>query len=81
MEDEWFKMDRFKAGLSPYFALGANLKNPTTFKVLVQTCQAHNKQIQVLQVRVDSTVAIFKSPILQQSPIVYMEINYSLMFL
>ena len=70
-EDEWFKMNRFKVGLSPHFALEANLKDPTTFQVLIQTCQAYNRQIQVLQARVDSTVATFKSPILQQSPIVY----------
>ena len=70
-EDEWFKMDRFKAGLSPHFALETNLRDPTTFQALVQTCQAYNRKIQVLQATVDSTVATFKSPILQQSPIVY----------
>ena len=34
-EDDWFKMDRFKVGLSPHFALEANLKNPDTFHALV----------------------------------------------
>ena len=48
-EDEWFKMDRFKAGLSSHFALETNLKNSTTFQALVQTCQAYNRQIKVLQ--------------------------------
>ena len=71
MEDEWFKMDRFKAGLSPHFVLEENLKNPTTFQALVQTCQAYNRQIQVLQARADSTVTTFKSPILQQSSIMH----------
>ena len=70
-EDEWFKMDRFKAGLSPHFELEANLKDPTTFQVLVKTCQAYNRQIQVLQARADSTVTTFKSPILQQSSIMH----------
>ena len=48
-EDEWFKMDRSKAGLSLHFVLEENLKNPTTFQALVQTCQAYNRQIKVLQ--------------------------------
>ena len=48
-EDEWFKMDRFKARLSPHFTLEANVKNPITFQALVQTCQAYNRQIKVLQ--------------------------------
>ena len=70
-EDEWFKMNRFKVGLSPHFALEANLKDPTTFQALVQTCQAYNRQIQVLQARADSTVVTFKSPILQQTSIMH----------
>ena len=70
-EDEWFKMDCSKARLSPHFALEANVKDPTTLKVLVQNCQAYNRQIQVLQARGDSMVATFKSPIFQQSPILY----------
>ena len=57
-EDEWFKMDRFKAGLSPHFTLEANLKNPTTFQALVQTCQAYNREIKVLQAGADSTVGL-----------------------
>ena len=64
-------MDRFKEGLSPYFTLEANLKDPTTFLLLVQTCQAYNRQIQVLQARADSKVATLKSPLLQQSSIVH----------
>ena len=70
-EDEWFKMNRFKAGLSLHFALEANLKDPTTLQALVQTCQAYNRQIQVLQARANSTVATFKSSILKQSSIVH----------
>ena len=70
-EDEWFKMNRFKAGLSSHFALETNLKNSTTFQALVQTCQAYNRQIQVLQARANSTVATFKSSILKQSSIVH----------
>ena len=70
-EDDWFKMDRFKVGLSPHFALEANLKDPTTLQALVQTCQAYNRQIQVLQARANSTVATFKSSILKQSSIVH----------
>ena len=71
MEDEWFKMDRFKARLSPHFTSEAHLKDPTTLQALVQTCQAYNRQIQVLQARADSTVTTFKSPILQQSSIMH----------
>ena len=37
-EYEWFKMDCFKARLSPHFALEENLKNRTTFHTLVQIC-------------------------------------------
>ena len=76
-EDEWFKMDRFKAGLSPHFELEANLKDPTTFQAFLQICQAYNKdQIQRLQhlnlqARADLMVATFKSPILEQSSIVH----------
>ena len=75
-EDEWFKIDRFKAGLSPHFALEANLKNPTTFQVLLQTCQAYNRQIMVLQAGANSTVAaiggnLIASPILNQSSILH----------
>ena len=30
VEDEWFKMDHFKAGLNPYFAMEVNLKVSNT---------------------------------------------------
>ena len=77
MEDEWFKMDRFKARLSPHFTSEAHLKDPTTFQAFLQICQAYNKdQIQRLQhlnlqARADLMVATFKSPILEQSSIVH----------
>ena len=72
----WGYRGRLKAGLSPHFALEANLKNPTTFQALVQTCQAYNRQIKVLQAGADSTVAaiggnLLASPILKQSSILH----------
>ena len=71
-EDEWFKIDRFKVGLSkPTLCIGGKSKGSYNFPSAYPTCQDYNRQIQVLQARVDSTVATFKSPILQQSPIVY----------
>ena len=58
------------------FALEANLKKPTTFQALVQTCQAYNKRNKVLKVRAESNVATFRGnlityPVLQQSSIVH----------
>ena len=58
VEDEWFKMDRFKAGLNPYFAMEANLKDPTNFQTLLQVCQIYDRQLKVMRMGVDTTVAI-----------------------
>ena len=58
MEDEWFKMDRFKAGLDPYFAMEANLKDPKNFATLLQVCQAYDKQLKVMRMGDPSVATI-----------------------
>ena len=64
-------MDHFKERISPHIPSETNLKDPTTFQAFAQTCQANNRQIQVIQERADSIVATFESPILQQSSIMH----------
>ena len=58
-EDEWFKMDRFKAGLNPYFAMSeANLKDPTNFQTLLQVCQIYDRQLKVMRMGANTTMMI-----------------------
>ena len=48
IEDEWFKMERFKIGLNLYFCLEANLKDPTSFQALIQVCQGYDRQVKMM---------------------------------
>ena len=51
-------MDRFKAGLNPYFAMEVNLKDPTNFQTLLQVCQIYDRQLKMMRMGIDTTVAI-----------------------
>ena len=48
IEDEWFKMERFKMGLDMHFHLEASLKDPTTFQALLQVCQGYDRQVKMM---------------------------------
>ena len=48
IEDEWFKMERFKMGLDMHFRLEASLKDPTTFQALLQVCQGYDRQVKMM---------------------------------
>ena len=51
-------MDHLKAGLNPYFAIEVNLKDPTNFQTLLQVCQIYDRQLRVLRMGADTTMAI-----------------------
>ena len=51
-------MDLFKAGLKPYFAMQADVKNPTNFKTLLEVCQIYDTQLKVMQMVVDTTMSM-----------------------
>ena len=68
MEDEWFKMDRFKASLNHYFAMEANLKDPTNFQTLLLKCQMDDIQLKVMWMGVDTKVAMASANVVPNAP-------------
>ena len=51
-------MDRFKAGLNPYFAMEVNLKDPTNFQTLLQVCQLYNRKLKATRMGVDTMMTV-----------------------
>ena len=48
IEDVYFKMQRFKAGLDPYFQYEVHMKYPRSFHDLLQVCQSYDQQLKKL---------------------------------
>ena len=49
---------RLMMGLTPYFAMEANLKDLTNFQTLLQVCQIYDRKLKVMHMGVDITVVI-----------------------
>ena len=48
VEDVYFKMQRFKAGLDPYFQYEVHMKYPRSFHDLLRVCQSYDQQLKKL---------------------------------
>jgi hypothetical protein len=48
VEDVYFKMERFKAGLDPYFQYEVHMKYPRSFHDLLRVCQSYDQQLKKL---------------------------------
>ena len=48
IEDVYFKMQRFKAGLDPYFQYEVHMKYPRSFHDLLRVCQSYDQQMKKL---------------------------------